>query len=138
MVPSRPGDAAGRMMAVGDTVWTAEDGEYATTPGWPLAFASFGEAVPEQSDASAVGSASAIGQVWATLHEPPALAQTPALVVLARRAGVSILSLSARKAKLARALVRKPAGIVFNEHTDEDGVTVFSASWDSRASCQSD
>jgi bifunctional non-homologous end joining protein LigD len=35
------------------------------------------------------------------------------------------LPLSARKAKLARLLARKPAEIVFNEHTDEDGATVF-------------
>jgi bifunctional non-homologous end joining protein LigD len=35
------------------------------------------------------------------------------------------LPLSARKAKLARLLARKPAGIVFNEHTDEDGAPVF-------------
>jgi bifunctional non-homologous end joining protein LigD len=35
------------------------------------------------------------------------------------------LPLSARKAKLAKLLARKPAGIVFNEHTDEDGATVF-------------
>jgi bifunctional non-homologous end joining protein LigD len=33
--------------------------------------------------------------------------------------------LSARKAKLARLLARKPAWIVFNEHTDENGATVF-------------
>jgi bifunctional non-homologous end joining protein LigD len=35
------------------------------------------------------------------------------------------LPLSDRKAKLARLLARKPAGIVLNEHTDEDGATVF-------------
>jgi ATP-dependent DNA ligase len=35
------------------------------------------------------------------------------------------LPLGARKAKLARLLARKPVGIVFNEHTDEDGATVF-------------
>jgi bifunctional non-homologous end joining protein LigD len=35
------------------------------------------------------------------------------------------LPLSDRKAKLARLLARKPAGIVLNEHTDEDGTTVF-------------
>jgi bifunctional non-homologous end joining protein LigD len=35
------------------------------------------------------------------------------------------LPLSSRKAKLARLLARKPAGILFNEHTDEEGVTVF-------------
>jgi bifunctional non-homologous end joining protein LigD len=35
------------------------------------------------------------------------------------------LPLAARKAKLARLLSRKPWGIVFNEHTDEDGATVF-------------
>jgi bifunctional non-homologous end joining protein LigD len=35
------------------------------------------------------------------------------------------LPLGARKAKLARLLARKPAGIIFNEHTDEDGATVF-------------
>jgi hypothetical protein len=33
--------------------------------------------------------------------------------------------LSARKAKLAKLLARKPAGIVFNEHTEEDGAVVF-------------
>jgi bifunctional non-homologous end joining protein LigD len=36
-----------------------------------------------------------------------------------------LLPLGERKAKLARLLARKPAGIVFNEHTDEDGATVF-------------
>jgi len=35
------------------------------------------------------------------------------------------LPLGDRKAKLARLLARKPAGIVFNEHTDEDAATVF-------------
>jgi hypothetical protein len=35
------------------------------------------------------------------------------------------LPLGARKAKLARLLAREQAGIVFNEHTDEDGATVF-------------
>jgi hypothetical protein len=35
------------------------------------------------------------------------------------------LPLGARKAKLARLLARRPAGIIFNEHTDEDGATVF-------------
>jgi bifunctional non-homologous end joining protein LigD len=30
-----------------------------------------------------------------------------------------------RKAKLAKLLVRNPAVIMFNEHTDEDGGTVF-------------
>jgi hypothetical protein len=35
------------------------------------------------------------------------------------------ISGAAGKAKLARLLARKPAGIVFNEHTDEDGATVF-------------
>jgi bifunctional non-homologous end joining protein LigD len=35
------------------------------------------------------------------------------------------LPLAKRKAKLARLLARKPLGIVFNEHTDEDGATVF-------------
>jgi bifunctional non-homologous end joining protein LigD len=30
-----------------------------------------------------------------------------------------------RKAKLAKLLARKPAGIIYNEHTDEDGATVF-------------
>jgi hypothetical protein len=33
--------------------------------------------------------------------------------------------LGERKAKLARLLARKPAGIVYNEHTEEDGVVVF-------------
>jgi bifunctional non-homologous end joining protein LigD len=33
--------------------------------------------------------------------------------------------LSDRKAKLARLLARAPAGIVYNEHTDLDGATVF-------------
>ena len=37
----------------------------------------------EQSDASVVGIAIALGQVASTLHEPPALAQTSALVMLA-------------------------------------------------------
>jgi bifunctional non-homologous end joining protein LigD len=33
--------------------------------------------------------------------------------------------LSDRKARLARLLTRAPAGIVYNEHTEEDGTTVF-------------
>jgi bifunctional non-homologous end joining protein LigD len=33
--------------------------------------------------------------------------------------------LSARKARLAKLLTRKPAGIVYNEHTEEDGAMVF-------------
>jgi bifunctional non-homologous end joining protein LigD len=36
-----------------------------------------------------------------------------------------LLPLNPRKAKLARLLARPPAGIVFNEHTDEDGAVVF-------------
>jgi bifunctional non-homologous end joining protein LigD len=36
-----------------------------------------------------------------------------------------LMLLSARKAKLARLLARKPAGIVFNEQTEEDGAVVF-------------
>ena len=32
-----------------------------------------------------------------------------------------------RKSKLARLLARAPAEIVLNEHTDEDGATVFGA-----------
>jgi bifunctional non-homologous end joining protein LigD len=35
------------------------------------------------------------------------------------------LPLRERKTKLARLLARSPAGIAFNEHTDEDGATVF-------------
>jgi bifunctional non-homologous end joining protein LigD len=35
------------------------------------------------------------------------------------------LPLVDRKAKLAKLLARAPAGIVFNEHTEEDGATVF-------------
>jgi bifunctional non-homologous end joining protein LigD len=35
------------------------------------------------------------------------------------------LPLDKRKAKLARLLARAPVGIAFNEHTDEDGATVF-------------
>jgi bifunctional non-homologous end joining protein LigD len=35
------------------------------------------------------------------------------------------LPLGDRKAKLARLLARAPAGIAFNEHTDEDGAVVF-------------
>jgi bifunctional non-homologous end joining protein LigD len=35
------------------------------------------------------------------------------------------LPLGERKAKLAKLLVRAPVGIVFNEHTDEDGAVVF-------------
>ena len=35
------------------------------------------------------------------------------------------LPLAERKAKLARLLARVAAGIAFNEHTDEDGATVF-------------
>ena len=36
-----------------------------------------------------------------------------------------VLPLGERKAKLAKLLARPPAGIVFNEHTDEDGAVVF-------------
>jgi bifunctional non-homologous end joining protein LigD len=35
------------------------------------------------------------------------------------------LPLGERKAKLAKLLARAPVGIVFNEHTDEDGALVF-------------
>jgi bifunctional non-homologous end joining protein LigD len=35
------------------------------------------------------------------------------------------LPLGERKARLAKLLVRSSAGIVFNEHTDENGATVF-------------
>jgi bifunctional non-homologous end joining protein LigD len=35
------------------------------------------------------------------------------------------LPLGERKAKLVRLLVRKPLGIMFNDHTAEDGATVF-------------
>jgi bifunctional non-homologous end joining protein LigD len=35
------------------------------------------------------------------------------------------LPLSERKAKLVKLLARAPVGIVFNEHTDEDGAVVF-------------
>jgi bifunctional non-homologous end joining protein LigD len=35
------------------------------------------------------------------------------------------LPLGERKAKLAKLLARAPLGIVFNEHTDEDGAVVF-------------
>jgi hypothetical protein len=35
------------------------------------------------------------------------------------------LPLGERKAKLARLLARAPAGIVHNEHTEEDGAVVF-------------
>jgi bifunctional non-homologous end joining protein LigD len=35
------------------------------------------------------------------------------------------LPLSERKARLAKLLARAPVGIVFNEHTDEDGTVVF-------------
>jgi bifunctional non-homologous end joining protein LigD len=35
------------------------------------------------------------------------------------------MSLRARKARLARLLTRARAGIVYNEHTDEDGAVVF-------------
>jgi bifunctional non-homologous end joining protein LigD len=34
-------------------------------------------------------------------------------------------ALGDRKAKLAKLLARAPVGIIFNEHTDEDGVVVF-------------
>jgi ATP-dependent DNA ligase len=33
--------------------------------------------------------------------------------------------LSDRKARLAKLLARAPAGIVFNEHTEEEGAVVF-------------
>jgi len=35
------------------------------------------------------------------------------------------LPLDERKAKLAKLLARAPVGLVFNEHTDEDGAVVF-------------
>jgi bifunctional non-homologous end joining protein LigD len=35
------------------------------------------------------------------------------------------LPLGERKAKLAKLLARAPVGIVFNEHTDQDGAVVF-------------
>jgi bifunctional non-homologous end joining protein LigD len=35
------------------------------------------------------------------------------------------LPLSERKAKLARLLARAPIGIVYSEHTEEDGAVVF-------------
>jgi bifunctional non-homologous end joining protein LigD len=35
------------------------------------------------------------------------------------------LMLGKRKARMARLLARAPPGIEFNEHTDEDGATVF-------------
>jgi bifunctional non-homologous end joining protein LigD len=49
------------------------------------------------------------------------------------------LPLGERKAKLAKLLVRSSAGIVFNEHTDENGATASStpAGLDLRASCRS-
>jgi bifunctional non-homologous end joining protein LigD len=40
-------------------------------------------------------------------------------------ADLRALPLVERKAKLAKLLTRAPAGIVFNEHTDEDGTAVF-------------
>jgi bifunctional non-homologous end joining protein LigD len=50
------------------------------------------------------------------------------------------LPLGKRKAKLAKLLVRSSAGFVFNEHTDENGATVFehACRFGSRASCRSD
>jgi hypothetical protein len=38
-----------------------------------------------------------------------------------------VLPLVERKAKLAKLLARGPVGIVFNDHTDEDGALVFRA-----------
>jgi ATP-dependent DNA ligase len=35
------------------------------------------------------------------------------------------LPLVERKAKLTKLLARAPAGLIFNEHTDLDGATVF-------------
>jgi bifunctional non-homologous end joining protein LigD len=35
------------------------------------------------------------------------------------------LTLGEHKKRLAKLLARKPAGILLNEHTDEDGATVF-------------
>jgi bifunctional non-homologous end joining protein LigD len=37
--------------------------------------------------------------------------------------------LSDRKARLAKLLARAPAGIVFNEHTEEEGAVVFRHAW---------
>jgi bifunctional non-homologous end joining protein LigD len=50
------------------------------------------------------------------------------------------LPLGERKAKLARLLAGSTAGIVFNEHTDEDGPTVYRQAckrWAWKASCRS-
>jgi len=43
------------------------------------------------------------------------------------------LPLSERKAKLARLLARAPTGIVYNEHTDQDGAVVFRHACQARA-----
>jgi hypothetical protein len=54
--------------------------------------------------------------------------QTAALPAILREVyprGRSLAESAFLKAKLARMLARKPAGIVLNEHTDEDGATVF-------------
>jgi bifunctional non-homologous end joining protein LigD len=41
------------------------------------------------------------------------------------RKDLRLLPLGERKTKMARLLAGSTAGIVFNEHTDEDGQTVF-------------
>jgi bifunctional non-homologous end joining protein LigD len=41
------------------------------------------------------------------------------------RRGYAAIAPRQRKKKLAKLLARVPAGIQFNEHTDEDGGTVF-------------
>jgi hypothetical protein len=48
-------------------------------------------------------------------------------------------SLGGRKARLAKLLSRKTGGILFKEHTDKDGATVFrhACKLDSRGLCRS-
>jgi ATP dependent DNA ligase domain len=56
-------------------------------------------------------------------HKPISLTRTRGFMRSISRSWP--LPLAARKAKLAKLLARKPAGIVFNEHTEEDGAAVF-------------
>ena len=49
----------------------------------------------------------------------------PSVPTRARRRDLRPLPLGERKAKLARLLAGKPVAIGYNEHTDEDGATVF-------------
>jgi bifunctional non-homologous end joining protein LigD len=50
---------------------------------------------------------------------------TPVEVSQIRRRDLRVLPLGDRKKRVARLLVRRRAGIVLSEHTDEDGTAIF-------------